>query len=132
LGGVFIYASIDKIAFPDQFALIVNKFGILPDGIARIFAFILPWLELILGILMIVGLFIRPTAAMLSLILMVFIAAVVMKPMNGTLENCGCFSTSSETGKQSVILLVTRNILLIAASLYLFFNVTKRSPKEIG
>jgi uncharacterized membrane protein YphA (DoxX/SURF4 family) len=132
VGSVFIYASLDKLAFPGQFAGIVSKYDILPPKIAVLFAFMLPWLELILGVLMIIGLLLRPTAGLLSLILMVFIAAVVYKYANGTLENCGCFSISPEGGKQSPSLLVGRNILLIISCLYVFFKKEKFSETDLS
>jgi hypothetical protein len=49
LGGVFIYASLDKISFPREFANIVIKYRILPEKLAIYFAFLLPWVELLPG-----------------------------------------------------------------------------------
>ena len=119
-GSIFIYASLDKLAYPNQFAVIVGNYNILPTKIVGLFAYGLPWLELILGVLMIIGLLLRPTAALLSLILMTFIAAIVYKYANGTLGNCGCFSVSAEAGNQSPIISLIRNALLILLCAYVF------------
>ena len=45
LGGIFIYASIDKIAFPGDFARIIENYGLLPSFVVKPFAILLPWLE---------------------------------------------------------------------------------------
>ncbi len=44
LGGVFIYASVDKILHPGDFARAVYNYQILPDGLINLTALALPWL----------------------------------------------------------------------------------------
>ena len=62
LGAVFIYASLDKIAHPLDFARIVYRYrlagptaalGVVP---ANAFAVVLPWLEAVIGVLLLTGL----------------------------------------------------------------------------
>lgn len=122
IGGVFIYASLDKIAFPRDFANIVVNYHILPNTVALYFGFILPWIELIFGIFLILEFYVREIAFLFLLLLLVFIAAIIIKYTNGTLSNCGCFSTSQEAYKQNIFLLIGRNLLLIAACTLLFIN----------
>lgn len=113
LGGTFIYASFDKLAFPAEFASIVSNYDILPNKIGPLFAYILPWSELFLGIFLVVGLFIRPTAVLLSFLLSVFMIAIILKSIEGEIENCGCFAIMGGQGGQSLISLIMRNILLL-------------------
>src|SRR5262249_13954908 len=47
LGGVFIFASIDKIAAPEPFAIAVEAYKIIPFPLINLFALIVPWLELL-------------------------------------------------------------------------------------
>ena len=47
LGGVFIYASIDKIMHPEEFAKAIGNYHVLPFGLENLLALTLPWLELI-------------------------------------------------------------------------------------
>ena len=56
LGVIFIYASIDKIFHPAAFAEAVYNYQILPDALINLTAIVLPWLELILGAFLILGL----------------------------------------------------------------------------
>lgn len=126
LGGVFIYASLDKIAFPKQFASIVMKYHILPETLAVYLAFLLPWIELFLGLFLIAGLFIKESAIAVSLLLLVFMAAMIVARLNGSLENCGCLSVRF-SGSESLPALIGRDALLLLCGLALVFN-KRRKP----
>jgi uncharacterized membrane protein YphA (DoxX/SURF4 family) len=53
LGAIFVYASFDKILRPAAFAEIIYNYQILPDPLINIASIFLPWLELLLGLLLI-------------------------------------------------------------------------------
>ena len=55
LGGVFIYASLDKIANPAEFAKAVGNYHVLPFGVENLLALVLPWMELLVGLALILG-----------------------------------------------------------------------------
>jgi hypothetical protein len=55
LGGVFIYASVDKVLHPADFARAVYNYQILPNGLINLTALLLPWLELLLGMCLLAG-----------------------------------------------------------------------------
>ena len=82
LGAVFIYASLDKIAHPLDFARIVYRYrlagpsatlGVVP---ANAFALILPWLEAVIGVLLVTGFWRREAAAITAALLVMFLVAV--------------------------------------------------------
>jgi len=127
LGGVFIYASIDKISFPKEFTKIVINYNLLPTKAAPYFALILPWVELIFGILLVVGLFIRTSALILSSLLLVFVVAIVINKLSGgEIAACGCFSVNAlETG--NIFFLLSRDILFLFLGIFL----ARRSDKCI-
>ena len=56
LGFVFIYACLHKIAEPATFALDVATYQFLPLPLINIFALVMPWLELLAGAMIVVGL----------------------------------------------------------------------------
>jgi uncharacterized membrane protein YphA (DoxX/SURF4 family) len=99
LGAVFVYASWDKIAQPREFARIVYHYqligpsralGYLP---ANLLSVTLPWLELVTGALLIVGLWRREAALVAGAMLVTFIVAVSWALAQGIdIANCGCFS----------------------------------------
>jgi len=129
LGGVFIYASIDKIAYPKEFASIVMRYQILPEKLAIYFAFLLPWLELFLGIFVILGFFIRESAISLSFLVLIFMAAVAIRSLAGPIGNCGCFRITSSGNAQSIAFLILRDILFLLCGLILALtNKAKKLP----
>ena len=56
LGVIFIYASIDKIVYPSAFSDAINNFRLFPGVLIDLLAIWLPWLELLAGLFLILGL----------------------------------------------------------------------------
>lgn len=119
LGGVFIYASIDKIAYPKEFAAIVMRYHILPERLAIYFAFFLPWLELFLGVFVILGFFVRESALSLSFLVLIFMIAIMIRSIAGPIGNCGCFSLHPSGTSQSPAFLIFRDIFFLLCGLVL-------------
>lgn len=125
LGGIFIYASIDKIAHPDAFAKIIYNYRLFPDFSVHLLAIIVPWIEMITGLFLVSGFFKQTAAIMLSTLVFLFIIALSINLIRGLDFNCGCFTTVS-TGKSDPLGLVIRDILLlIPGVIFIFFNREK-------
>lgn len=120
LGGLFIYASIDKIAHPDAFAKIIYNYHIFPDFSVHLLAVVLPWIEMITGLFLVAGFFKQTAAIMLSTLLVLFIAAISFNLVRGLDFNCGCFTTTS-TGNSDPLGLIFRDILLLIPGLIIIF-----------
>jgi len=121
LGGIFIYASLDKIAHPEQFARIVYNYKILPHSLINIFAIVMPWVELICGIFVIGGIFVESSSSILSLLLIAFVIGLSVNFLRGLDMNCGCFSTDPQGKKEGAILLI-KDFVLLAIGLQIFFS----------
>ena len=95
LGGLFIFAAWVKLSNPQDFAISIKAFEILDPKTAgpviQLATFALPWAELICGVLLILGLFTRPAAALLALQLVVFTAAIASVLYRKLDVECGCF-----------------------------------------
>jgi cobalt-zinc-cadmium efflux system protein len=115
VGGVYAYASLDKIIHPDAFATIVHNYHILPDVLINIFAVMLPWIELTCGLALILGTRVLGASTILSVLTAVFIAAVSINVARGVNIDCGCFSTSSHARKLGMALLLQDAGLLLLA-----------------
>ena len=127
LGSVFIYASADKIIHPGAFAEAVNNYQILPETLINLTAVILPWLELILGIFLILGLWLPGAVLLSNLLLVTFFGALVFNLARGLDIHCGCFSTSQEaTLNLCMCLYVIRDGIFLLLGLYLFSYVLFR------
>jgi uncharacterized membrane protein YphA (DoxX/SURF4 family) len=122
LGGLFIYASLDKIAHPREFAGIIANYAILPDFLVTLPALVLPWLELLAGLSLVSGLWVRSSAFLLSLLLLVFIVALGYNALRGVDLSCGCFSTSASDTESATILIFRDLLILIPGLLIVFFN----------
>jgi uncharacterized membrane protein YphA (DoxX/SURF4 family) len=127
LGGIFIYASLDKIAHPQEFARIIANYAILPDLLVTLPALVLPWLELIAGVCLITGVWTRSAALWLSLLLLVFIAALGVNAARGIDVSCGCFSTSAADTESAYVLIFRDLLILIPGLVILFFGRDKRN-----
>ena len=122
LGGVFVYASFDKILHPAAFAEAVYNYQILPDKLINLTAIVLPCLELVLGIFLIINLWMPGTVVMSNLLLMMFIGALLFNMARGLNINCGCFSTTAVESSMNV-LTVLRDTSFLAISGYLLYAI---------
>jgi uncharacterized membrane protein YphA (DoxX/SURF4 family) len=124
LGAVFVYASLDKIAHPQDFARIVYRYGLAGPtaflGVvpANALAVVLPWVELVTGVLLITGLWRREAAALAGGMLVMFLVALSYVLWQGIdVAHCGCFSVGGE-GRSAGWTLIAGDLGLLAAALY--------------
>ncbi len=96
LGGVWLYAGLLKITDIDQTIISVRAFQILPHSLVKPMAYGLPAAEIALGLLLVVGLAVRFTAAISALFLLLYIGAIASVAARGLQIDCGCFSTSGQ------------------------------------
>jgi uncharacterized membrane protein YphA (DoxX/SURF4 family) len=124
LGFVFIYASIDKILHPGQFAEIIHNYQILPDLLINPTAIVLPWLELILGAFLLVGIWLPGAVFLTNLLLAVFLGAMVFNLARGLDIHCGCFSTTVDLGDAAapMVWYVIRDSLFIIPGIFLLWH----------
>lgn len=123
LGAIFILASVDKILHPAAFAKIIYNYQIVPDEAVNLTAIMLPWIELLLGLLLMLGLWIPGAVVLSNLLLLTFFGAILFNVARGLDINCGCFSTSSElTSAISTVWYLLRDGIFLLLALYLFFH----------
>ena len=116
IGGIFVYASIDKILNPEAFARIIHNYRLLPPDAINGLAITLPWLELIAGIFLMLGFKYRAANLIIFLMTIVFIVALGSAYFRGINLNCGCFS-SSPTTKSNLVIRIIEDFLIIAGNL---------------
>jgi uncharacterized membrane protein YphA (DoxX/SURF4 family) len=94
LGAVFVAASVPKILDPAGFSRNVFHYDILPVGLVNVVAILLPWVELCVGVCLIVGFRVRGAALVAIGSLVIFTAAMASALARGLNIDCGCFKTS--------------------------------------
>ena len=93
VGAVLVYAGATKAAGPaEEFALVIGAYDVLSKEMVLTAAAFLPWVELLLGWSLILGLRLRVTAAAAGALFAGFLFALVSVKLKGIqLPNCGCF-----------------------------------------
>jgi uncharacterized membrane protein YphA (DoxX/SURF4 family) len=101
LGIVFIVASLDKIQDPESFATNIANYRLLPYRFINVSAIILPWIEIITGSLLVIGLWIRAAGMLTFGMLTLFIFAISQALLRDLDISCGCFSTDPADHKMT-------------------------------
>jgi uncharacterized membrane protein YphA (DoxX/SURF4 family) len=91
LAAVWLISGGIKFADPGQTYLAVQAYEILPEGLVGIVATALPLVEIVLGLLVLLGAATRITAVVSAVVLVGFIAAVAQSWARGLTIDCGCF-----------------------------------------
>ena len=117
LGGVFLYAGGLKIADPAAFAGSVAAFKILPTFGNYLVAAVLPWMEVLCGLLLVIGVRNRPAATLILLMNLVFAVAIASAIIRGLDIDCGCFRQGGP--KTSPWIALLRDLALIAGTVIL-------------
>ena len=115
VGGIFIYASLDKLAHPAGFAQAIYHYRLLPTVLLHPVALLLPVTELILGLGLVLGVARRGSALLAALLTTVFMAAIAIALLRGLDISCGCFHT--EGGHEVGLSLLLRDVVLLALCL---------------
>jgi uncharacterized membrane protein YphA (DoxX/SURF4 family) len=125
LGGIFIYASLDKIAHPDQFARIIYNYHLLPGYLINFVALVMPVAEFVAGICLITGVFYAGARNFLVMLLVVFMVAIGINVVRGVDLECGCFTVSSRA-KSASLQLLFRDLIYLVVGLILLASRSRR------
>ncbi len=130
VGGFFVFASFDKLMNQEAFSRAIYNYKFLPDVFINIFAIIIPYIELIAGLLLMAGIFKRGSSFLISFMLVIFIIALSQAYAKGLDINCGCFSLETVGQKSDILLRIVEDILLLAASILIYIKSKKIIIKE--
>ncbi|HAY34073.1 MAG TPA: MauE/DoxX family redox-associated membrane protein [Ignavibacteria bacterium] len=125
LGVVFIYASLDKLYNQEEFSRAIYNYKFFPEFLINIFAIVVPYLEIICGILIITGIYLRGSSLIITLMLFFFIIALTQAYIRGLDISCGCFSLETVSNKSDILQRIIEDILLIIASIIVFIQSIK-------
>lgn len=98
VGIIFIMYAIDKISTPKDFSHSIMNYKMVPEFAVNMLALVLPWVELITGMMLVLGVRLRAASLLASLMLVMFIMAIGVAMMRGLEINCGCSATSETVG----------------------------------
>jgi uncharacterized membrane protein YphA (DoxX/SURF4 family) len=134
LGGVLIYAGVVKVPNTPAFAEAVANFDILPPLGNWIVALTLPWVEIVAGLLLICGLWLRYSAAVTVLLFVGFGGAVLLALARGIDIECGCFGTDDYERVGVKVLAIEAAMIILAVLVFVFPShslALLRLPKKV-
>ncbi len=115
LGAIFIYAAWMKLREPwALFAMAIDSYQVLPTWAVELAARGLPWLELLLGVLLITGVWRGAATAAASVLLTVFFGMMIRAMLKGMQIDCGCFGP----GERLSWVTLLRDGALLASSVF--------------
>ena len=120
VGGLFIYAALEKVTHPAGFTMAVRGYKLIPFSLSNLFAICVSWSETVAATMLILGIFTRKAAGAIFLLLIMFTAAISTVLVRGMVIDCGCFG---EGGATTSWLLLVRNVaLLVGTFLIIRYN----------
>ena len=146
LGGIFAYAGVAKIIFPNMhlwpmfvlkfsiatnlstFAQQVESYKILSAGASDFVAHTLPFTEIVLGLLLLIGWRIRIWATLVTLILLGFLAAVTRAYLLHMQIDCGCFGVPEPLTGMTVLRDSALAALAVLTTVLAFIEARKPHP----
>jgi hypothetical protein len=127
LGLTFIYASYYKILAPADFAKIVYGYDLFPHAAINLIAIILPFIELVAGLALILGIYPRSAVLIINGMLIAFIVVLSINLIRGHEFDCGCFAVKKAGFLSSAKPTLVRDIiyLMLGIQVFLFREARK-------
>jgi uncharacterized membrane protein YphA (DoxX/SURF4 family) len=119
IGSIFLMASLGKLSSSTSFKDEVMEYQLLSKNQARMVAYILPFFEMALGALCIIGIELPIVSALLVLLLLIFTVAIVNNLMRGRRFSCHCFGSS---GAMIGPVTIARNLILVALAFWILLH----------
>ena len=132
LGVVLLVAGGLKIGNLPKSAMAVRSYEMLPIPLANFLGYTLPWIEIGLGLLLIVGVTVKISGALGALTMLAFIIAIAQAWARGLSIDCGCFGGGGAIDPEDTKYLseVIRDIGLMALGIFLYFYPKGRFALE--
>lgn len=122
LGGVLLVAGALKVSHPDKSAMSVRAYELLPLSVANAFGYALPWIEIGVGLLLIIGIAVRVNSFIGVGLMLLFIIAISQAWARGLSIDCGCFGSGGQIDPKDTKYLqeILRDFALGVAGLFTY------------
>jgi len=134
LGGVIFMAGALKVPTPYKAAAAMRAYELLPINVANIFGYALPWFEVCLGALLILGVATRLSGIVAGFLMVVFILAIASAWARGLSIDCGCFGGGGQVapGETKYLQEILRDVGLALLGFYLYWRPQTKWALEPG
>jgi uncharacterized membrane protein YphA (DoxX/SURF4 family) len=122
LGGVLLAAGLLKYQHLDKSQMAVRAYELLPIALANFLGLVLPFLEIAVGILLIIGAAVRVSALISGLLMLAFSIGIAQAWARGLSIDCGCFGGGGQVapGTANYLPELVRDAGLALMAFYLF------------
>jgi len=131
VGAALLLSSVPKMLRPDEFFRAVMAYRLTTLAVAKATAMYLPYLEILLGVLLIAGTWVMAAASWATLLLAAFVVLQCVTLWRGLEVACGCFSVWGE-GALGWVTVARTCLLLGLAALALEISRRRRHPLVTG
>ncbi len=128
LGGLFLFACWHKLLDPHAFAVDIATYQMLPLALVNPLAIVLPWVELLAGAMLVLGLRTRAASLLVLAMLAMFTVALSVAVARGLDLACGCFASQGAAEDP----ISWRTIVRDVAWLLLAFDVLRFDRRPLG
>jgi uncharacterized membrane protein YphA (DoxX/SURF4 family) len=126
LAAVFLWAAYTKLRDPWMiFAMEIDAMKIVSGSMVEFVARTMPWFELVLGVLLVIGIQTRYVASVATALLTVFFATLLVLYLRGFQGDCGCFGPGEQLGPKTL----ARDGVLILLSIWVTWEAFRRSKR---
>jgi len=123
LGAAFVYAGIWKHFYPYQFTETVMAYQLLPQPLVGLSVALVPWLEMVSGALLILGVKPRSCLLLIQAVLVIFLVILAITMLRGLNIDCGCGLFSE---RQVGLLAILEDVLLLGLAAWLYWLEVQR------
>jgi len=130
LGCIFGYAGFIKLIDPKAFAKVISQYDLLPESFLAPIAIGLPFAEFLAGLGLIFA--IRGSLSIIFGLLIMFVFVLWYGILRHLNIDCGCFSPNELRSHASLWDAFYRDLVMIAAVIYLYVSHKIRSGKKLS
>jgi uncharacterized membrane protein YphA (DoxX/SURF4 family) len=146
LGGIFVYAGFSKLLMPNthlwpmfvlkfsismnisSFAQQVESYKLISPEASQLVAHTLPFVEIVLGLLLLIGWRLRIWATAITAIMVAFLAVVTRAYLLHMDINCGCFGTPEKLTGMTIVRDGALVALALLMTVFAFMEARKPHP----
>jgi putative oxidoreductase len=131
LGVIFLLSSVTKVFETAKFMDSIAGYKIVPQMFLYPMALIIPWVQLVCGLLLMLDVYPKSNAFVLSGLLTVYTIAITSAFIRGIDMDCGCFDLMIGLPDRVGIFAIVRDLVLLgmSGSVFLF---DKNTPSFYG
>ena len=118
-GGIFIFSGVTKVIGYGQFIDAMGSYAALPQPVLLVAYYFLPWLELLVGAYLLLGLFLRWTAIVTAVLSLCFIAVNIIAIIYGSADCPSCFGPTIRLLSSQALAI---DVFLLLTAIYLYLS----------